>query len=147
MPAALRRPSQGANLPKDHPASADESVGARGYLDGVNEIHLPPDQWDAAVADTDGPQLVVAGPGAGKTEFLVRRARYLIGSGVPPERILLLAFSRRGAADLKARVAAGMERSFSVIPASTFPSLAMRILEAHGPIGGGSATPNPLTRP
>ena len=113
----------------------------------MNEIYLRPDQWNAAVADTDGPQLVVAGPGAGKTEFLVRRARYLIGSGVPPERILLLAFSRRGAADLKARVAAGMERSFSVIPASTFHSLAMRILEAHGPIGGWSATPTLLTGP
>ena len=38
--------------------------------------------WDRAVADTDGPQLVVAGPGAGKTEFLVRRALHLIEHGL-----------------------------------------------------------------
>ena len=113
----------------------------------MTEVRLSPDQWDAAVADADGPQLVVAGPGAGKTEFLVRRARHLIGAGVPPEQILLLAFSRRGAADLRARVAAGMEQSFSVIAASTFHSLAMRILEAHGPLGGWTGTPTLLTGP
>jgi DNA helicase-2/ATP-dependent DNA helicase PcrA len=113
----------------------------------MTEVRLSPDQWDAAVADADGPQLVVAGPGAGKTEFLVRRARHLIGAGVPPEQILLLAFSRRGAADLRARVAAGMEQSFSVIAASTFHSLAMRILEAHGPLGGWAGTPTLLTGP
>ena len=51
---------------------------------------------------------------------------------------------RRGAADLKARVSAGMERSFTVISASTFHSLAMRILEAHGPVGGWAKTPTLL---
>jgi len=113
----------------------------------VNELRLEPDAWDAAIADTDGPQLVVAGPGAGKTEFLVRRARHLIATGVPPEQILILAFSRRGAADLRLRIASGLERSFSVIPASTFHSLAMRILEAHGPVGGWTVTPTLLTGP
>ncbi|NIR35804.1 MAG: UvrD-helicase domain-containing protein, partial [Actinobacteria bacterium] len=42
------------------------------------EIRIDPDGWDPAVADTEGPQLVVAGPGAGKTEFLVRRAAHLV---------------------------------------------------------------------
>ena len=113
----------------------------------MSELRLGPDQWEAAVADSDGPQLVVAGPGAGKTEFLVRRARHLIATGTAPEQILLLAFSRRGAADLRSRIAAGLERSFSVIPASTFHSLAMRILEAHGPVGGWETTPTLLTGP
>lgn len=113
----------------------------------MTEIRLSPDGWEAALADADGPQLVVAGPGAGKTEFLVRRARHLIGAGIAPEQILMLAFSRRGAADLRARVAAGMDRSFSVIAASTFHSLAMRILEAHGPVSGWAETPTLLTGP
>ncbi|MBI5157143.1 MAG: ATP-dependent helicase [Acidimicrobiia bacterium] len=113
----------------------------------MNELRLEPGAWDSAIADTDGPQLVVAGPGAGKTEFLVRRARHLITAGIPPEQILILAFSRRGAADLRSRIASGLERSFSVIPASTFHSLAMRILEAHGPVGGWVATPTLLTGP
>ena len=43
-------------------------------------------------------QLVVAGPGAGKTEFLVRRALHLVQRAeVPPEQLLLLSFSRRSA--------------------------------------------------
>ena len=113
----------------------------------MSELRLDPNQWEGALADSDGPQLVVAGPGAGKTEFLVRRARHLIATGTAPEQILLLAFSRRGAAGRRARIAAGLERSFSVIPASTFHSLAMRILEAHGPVGGWNATPTLLTGP
>ncbi len=113
----------------------------------MTEVRLHPEDWDGAIADASGPQLVVAGPGAGKTEFLVRRTRHLIATGVPPEKILLLSFSRRGAADLRTRIAAGMERSFSVIAASTFHSLAMRILEAHGPQGGWEQTPTLLTGP
>lgn len=113
----------------------------------MNDIRVDPDDWDSALADTDGPQLVVAGPGAGKTEFLVRRARHLISSGVAPEEILLLSFSRRGAADLRARVAAGMDRSFTVIPASTFHALALRIVESHGAAGDWPTTPTLLTGP
>jgi len=95
------------------------------------EIRVDPDGWDQVIAITDGPQLVVAGPGAGKTEFLVRRALHLIASGVHPEQILILSFSRRGAADLRNRIADGLDRSFTTIPASTFHSLAFRLLEAH----------------
>ncbi len=113
----------------------------------MTEIRLGPGDWDTALADASGPQLVVAGPGAGKTEFLVRRTRHLIASGVPPESILLLAFSRRGAAELRTRVSAGLTRSFSVVAAATFHSLAMRLLEAHGPIGGWQRTPTLLTGP
>ncbi|MFH1329810.1 MAG: ATP-dependent DNA helicase [Actinomycetota bacterium] len=97
------------------------------------ETRVDPGGWDAAVATAAGPQLVVAGPGAGKTEFLVRRAIHLIdAAGLRPEQVLLLSFSRRGAADLRSRVATGLGRSFTVIPASTFHSFAFRLLEAHG---------------
>ena len=106
-----------------------------------------PSDWDAVVSDASGPQLVVGGPGTGKTEFLVRRARSLIDGGVPPEQILVLSFSRRGAADLKARIADGLGRSFTVIPASTFHSLAMRIVEAHGSAGDWPMMPTLLTGP
>ncbi|HEX5630635.1 MAG TPA: UvrD-helicase domain-containing protein, partial [Acidimicrobiia bacterium] len=113
----------------------------------MSEIRLGPGEWDAALAEVAGPQLVVAGPGAGKTEFLVRRARQLIDTGVAPESILLLAFSRRGAAELRNRISSGLNRSFSVVAASTFHSLAMRLLEAHGPVGGWLRTPTLLTGP
>lgn len=107
-----------------------------------------PGQWDAALATAEGPQLVVGGPGSGKTEFLVRRALHLITEGdIPPERLLILSFSRRGAADLRARISAGLDRSVSRIPASTFHSLAMRIIEAHGPSGDWPMNPTLLTGP
>ncbi len=133
------------NLPS-RPAS--DSVGPGGYLGGVSgELLVRPDEWDPVISDVSGPQVVVAGPGAGKTEFLVRRARHLIDQGVPPEEILLLSFSRRGAAELRSRVAAGLERSFTAIPALTFHALAMRIVEAHGSAGDWPVMPTLLTGP
>ena len=114
----------------------------------MRELHIDPAEWEAAVADVDGPQLVVAGPGAGKTEFLARRARHLIAArGVPPEQILLLSFSRRGAAELRSRVTQGIERSFTIIPALTFHALAARIVEAHGSAGDWPHPPSILTGP
>ncbi len=109
------------------------------------EVRIDPDAWDQAVADTEGPQLVVAGPGAGKTEFLARRALYLIEEhGVSPEGVLLLTFSRRGAADLRTRITARLDRSFTVIPTSTFHSFAFRLLES---LSTESPMPTLLTGP
>lgn len=113
----------------------------------MNDLLVDPSGWHSAVADVSGPQLVVAGPGAGKTEFLVRRAHALIEGGIAPEHILLLSFSRRGAADLRARVTEGLRRSFTVIPALTFHSLAIRVLEAHGSAGDWPTMPTLLTGP
>ncbi len=112
------------------------------------EWRVTPDDWDDAIAAAGGPQLVVAGPGAGKTEFLVRRALHLVGGGVPPDQLLLLSFSRRSASDLRRRVEAGLARSFTTVPASTFHSLAHRLLEAEaGPALGWAAMPTLLTGP
>jgi superfamily I DNA/RNA helicase/RecB family exonuclease len=109
------------------------------------EIRVDPDAWDQAVAGINGPQLVVAGPGAGKTEFLARRTLHLIEQhGVTPEGILLLTFSRRGAADLRARITAQLDRSFTVIPTSTFHSFAFHLLESAN---AGHAMPTLLTGP
>jgi superfamily I DNA/RNA helicase/RecB family exonuclease len=96
------------------------------------EVRVDPGDWPEAIARASGPQLVVAGPGTGKTEFLVRRALHLIDEErVGPERILLLSFSRRGAADLRTRVTEGLGRSLTRVSAFTFHGLAHRLLEAH----------------
>jgi len=98
----------------------------------TNDYRINPEDWGPAVARTDGPQLVVGGPGTGKTEFLVRRALWLLEeAAIAPENILLLSFSRRGVADLKERVRRELSRSYTVVPASTFHSLAARLLESH----------------
>jgi superfamily I DNA/RNA helicase/RecB family exonuclease len=113
-----------------------------------SEIHVDPGEWDAAVGDADGPQLVVGGPGSGKTEFLVRRAHHLIAErGVAHDEVLMLSFSRRGVADLRHRLDQRLTRSFTRIPALTFHALALRIIEAHGASGDWAEIPTPLTGP
>ena len=54
----------------------------------------------AAVAHGEGPLLVVAGAGTGKTTTLASRVAHLIDRGIRPERILLLTFSRRAAREM-----------------------------------------------
>lgn len=113
------------------------------------ENRIAPSDWPDAVADPAGPQLVVGGPGTGKTEFLVRRAVWLLQhGGVAPEELLLLSFSRRGVADLKSRVERQLRSSFTAIPASTFHSLASRLLESHAAsVLGWQTPPTLLTGP
>ncbi|MDH3262050.1 MAG: ATP-dependent helicase [Acidimicrobiia bacterium] len=115
----------------------------------TTEYRIDPKEWEFAVARADGPQLVVGGPGTGKTEFLVRRALWLLeDADIPPEKILLLSFSRRGVADLKSRVRRGLARSYTVVPASTFHSLAARLLESYSEQAlGWTDMPSLLTGP
>ncbi|MBT8208776.1 MAG: ATP-dependent helicase [Acidimicrobiia bacterium] len=114
----------------------------------TTDLHVDPDDWAVAIEDHDGPQLVVGGPGTGKTEFLVRRALSLIDTAdVPPEALLVLGFSRRGVAELRDRIEQRLGRSFTELPASTFHSLATRILEFHGPNVLGRPLDTLLTGP
>ncbi len=64
---------------------------------------LNPEQRNAATHGQD-PLLIVAGAGTGKTATLVQRVAWLISQGIPPERILLLTFTRRAAAEMLRRV-------------------------------------------
>jgi DNA helicase-2/ATP-dependent DNA helicase PcrA len=73
-----------------------------GWLEELN-----PRQREA-VTHGDGPLLVVAGAGSGKTRTLACRVAYLISRGVPPERILLLTFTRRAAEEMLKRAAAAV---------------------------------------
>ena len=108
------------------------------------DTRLDPDDWPDAVAETDGPQLVVAGPGAGKTEFLVRRAAHLLEGGRPAHSIRILTFSRRGASELSHRLRRRLPADTAPAPASTFHSLAARVLETHGPTAFGWDEPPAL---
>jgi DNA helicase-2/ATP-dependent DNA helicase PcrA len=77
----------------------DEAVPA--YLAGLNDA-----QRAAAThgADDDGPLLVIAGAGTGKTNTLAHRVAHLLAQGADPERLLLLTFSRRAADEMTRRV-------------------------------------------
>ncbi len=85
-----------------------------------------------AVFSPDGPTLVIAGAGSGKTRTLVYRVAWLVENGIPPERILLLTFTRKAAQEMLRRVEEMLERSCQGVAGGTFHSLAYKILRIYG---------------
>src|SRR5712691_5849830 len=91
----------------------------------------------AAVLHGDGPLLIVAGAGTGKTSTLACRVAHLVERGVRPERILLLTFSRRAAREMLSRAerVTGL-RDTGRVWGGTFHAVANRLLRLHGrPLG------------
>jgi len=88
----------------------------------------------AAVTCGDGPVLVIAGAGTGKTWTLACRVAHLIEQGVPPERILLLTFSRRAAREMISRAGRLVElkRAGGSVWGGTFHAIANRLLRLYG---------------
>lgn len=83
-----------------------------------------------AVLYCDGPSLIVAGAGSGKTRVLTYKIAYLIQSGTPPERIMALTFTNKAAKEMKERIAAMV--GFDVaekIKMGTFHSVFAKILQ------------------
>ncbi|MFO7547401.1 MAG: ATP-dependent DNA helicase [Acidimicrobiia bacterium] len=114
----------------------------------VLEHRVDPTDWPAAVADIAGPQLVVAGPGAGKTEFLVRRAAHLLNSDAArAAELVVLTFSRRAADRLRRRILDAVGGSPDPLEVSTFHSFAFRMMEARLAARGAGAMPSLLTGP
>ncbi|MET0729394.1 MAG: ATP-dependent helicase [Acidimicrobiales bacterium] len=91
------------------------------------------DEQEAAATHADGNLLIVAGAGTGKTTTLAARLAHLVEGGVPPERILLLTFSRRAAAELVSRVEATTgHRVAAACWSGTFHAVANRFLRRYG---------------
>lgn len=80
---------------------------------------------------------VLAGPGTGKTETLARRFAYLLATGrASEEEIVLLTFSRRAAADVRARVEAHLGRSHGALRIKTFHSFCLALLRDNAALAG-----------
>ncbi|MEY2404341.1 MAG: ATP-dependent helicase UvrD/PcrA, partial [Acidimicrobiaceae bacterium] len=95
------------------------------------------DQQRTAVDHEGGHLLIVAGAGTGKTTTLASRLAALVERGVPPERILLLTFSRRAASELlrRAEALAGHDVTRRVW-GGTFHAVGNRVLRRHGRLLG-----------
>jgi len=91
---------------------------------------LNKEQCEAATA-ADGPMLVLAAAGTGKTRTLVHRVAYLVEHGVPPWRILLLTFTNRAAREMLER-AAQVTPGVTGIWGGTFHSICARLLRRYG---------------
>jgi len=113
--------------------SAEESQPARLSLDYAAALN--PQQL-AAVTAADGPSLVIAGAGSGKTRTLIYRVAYLIDKGVDPTSILLLTFTRKAAQEMLQRAGLLIGARSEKVAGGTFHSVANMLLRRYGrPIG------------
>jgi DNA helicase-2/ATP-dependent DNA helicase PcrA len=96
---------------------------------------LNPEQA-AAATYKEGPLLIIAGAGTGKTRTLVHRVAHLIASGVAAERVLLLTFTRRAAQEMLQRVERLVGSASRQVAGGTFHATGHRLLRRFGPSAG-----------
>ena len=107
---------------------------AKSYrVDYARELN---EEQKAVVFAPDGPTLVVAGAGSGKTRTLVYRVSRLIEDGADPASLLLLTFTNRAAREMKRRVEALIGADLNRTTAGTFHSVGARLLRPHAELLG-----------
>ena len=116
--------------PKPLPISARAVAASRGappYLEGLNT------EQRAAVEQTDGPLLVLAGAGTGKTRVLTTRIAHILASGrAYPSQILAVTFTNKAAREMKARIGTLIGPTVEGMSwLGTFHSIGVKILRRH----------------
>ena len=116
-----------------HPGPAPSEVAAaRASLAERIVRNLNPEQ-ERAVTTTDGPLLILAGAGSGKTRVLAHRVAYLVGvKAVRPWQILAVTFTNRAAGELRERIIALVGEAGRDVQAGTFHALCARVLRRDG---------------
>lgn len=89
-----------------------------------------------AVTSTEGPHLVIAGAGTGKTRTIVYRVAYLVELGINPSEILLLTFTRKAAQEMLRRAALLLDARCENVSGGTFHSFANNVLRKYSKLIG-----------
>lgn len=97
------------------------------YLDELNDIQR------AAVVNTDGPTMIVAGPGSGKTRVLTYRIGHLLNKGADPFSILALTFTNKASEEMRHRIEKIAGTNARNLYMGTFHSVFARILRVEAP--------------
>ncbi len=118
------------NLPDPGYCNSDHKMN-QNYLNDLNESQRQ------AVINTDGPALVIAGAGAGKTRVLTYRIAHLLQKGVPAGKILALTFTNKAAREMKERIARIVDpEAARFLWMGTFHSIFAKILRMEGGTAG-----------
>jgi DNA helicase-2/ATP-dependent DNA helicase PcrA len=136
-------PSLPTTVPLDNGAvlrSLGRAEGARYHGTAVSEnplLNKLNEQQVAAVLHFEGPALVVAGAGSGKTRTVVQRIAYLLEErGVLPQQILAVTFTNKAAGELRERVGELIGPSARDLWVATFHSACLRVLRTYGELIG-----------
>ncbi len=97
------------------------------YLDELNK-----EQHDA-VTNTEGPTLIIAGPGSGKTRVLTYRIAHLVNNGVSPYAILALTFTNKASEEMRHRIERIVGNDARSLFMGTFHSVFAKILRVEAP--------------
>jgi DNA helicase II / ATP-dependent DNA helicase PcrA len=123
--------SPGAGVPARRPSISERALGQSGatapYLQGLNE------EQRRAVETTEGPVLVLAGAGTGKTRVLTTRIAHILASNKAwPSQVLAVTFTNKAAREMKHRIGALIGGAVEGMPwLGTFHSIGVKILRRH----------------
>jgi DNA helicase-2/ATP-dependent DNA helicase PcrA len=107
-----------------------QEVNNTNFLNGLNDMQ------SAATLHRDGPILVLAGAGSGKTRVLTHRIAHLISNGVRPDNILAVTFTNKATNEMRERLRHMLGSQTERLWVATFHSACLRILRRHAPLLG-----------